>query len=248
MKRVAALLLGLGLSLTAASAVQAPTDSEANLAKLRATLAKKVPGAKPEDVRVSPIPGLYEIALGSSIAYISADGRYLINGDLYEVQSRTNLTEARRTDTRMKALAGVNEQDMIIFAPAVPVKHTITVFTDVDCAYCRKLHSEIAELNNLGIKVRYMAFPRTGPGTESWAKAEAVWCAKDRKDAITRAKLGENVKAAKCGATPVAREYAMGEDLGVSGTPAIITDKGEYLGGYLPPKKMLAYLETGKEE
>jgi thiol:disulfide interchange protein DsbC len=218
------------------------------MAQLRATLAKKVPGAKPEDVRVSPIPGLYEVALGTSIAYISADGKFLINGDLYEVQSRTNLTEARRTDTRLKALANVSEDDMIVFTPAVPVKHTITVFTDVDCGYCRKLHSEITQLNQLGIRVRYMAFPRTGPGTESWAKAEAVWCAKDRKEAITRAKQGENVKTAKCGTTPVAREYAMGEDLGVNGTPAIITDKGEYLGGYLPPKKLLAYLETGKEE
>jgi thiol:disulfide interchange protein DsbC len=248
MKKVAALLLGLGLSLSAVSAIQAPAENGADDAKLRATLAKKVPGAKAEDVRASPIPGLYEVALGSSIAYVSADGRYLISGDLYEVQSRTNLTEARRTDTRMKALASVSEDDMIVFTPTVPVKHTITVFTDVDCGYCRKLHSEIAELNKLGIRVRYMAFPRSGPGTESWAKAEAVWCAKDRKEALTRAKQGQEIKAAKCGTTPVAREFAMGEDLGVNGTPAIITDKGDYLGGYLPPKKLLAYLETGKED
>jgi thiol:disulfide interchange protein DsbC len=248
MKRVIALALGIGWSITAMSAAPTPADSEANLAQLRTNLAKKVPGAKAEDVHVSPIPGLYEVALGSSIAYISADGRYLISGDLYEVQSRTNLTEARRVDSRVKALASVSEDDMIVFTPTVPVKHTITVFTDVDCAYCRKLHSEITELNKLGIRVRYMAFPRTGPGTESWAKAEAVWCAKDRKDAITRAKQGMDIKAAKCGATPVAREYAMGEDLGVSGTPAVITDKGDYLGGYLPPQKMLAYLETGKTE
>jgi thiol:disulfide interchange protein DsbC len=248
MKRIVALMLGLALSLAAAGSVETPADGEANLAQLRANLAKKVPGAKPEDVRVSPIPGLYEIALGSSVAYISADGRYLISGDLYEVQSRTNLTEAHRTDSRLKALASVSENDMIVFAPTVPVKHTITVFTDVDCGYCRKLHSEISELNKLGIRVRYMAYPRSGPGTESWAKAEAVWCAKDRKDAITRAKQGVDIKTAKCGATPVAREYAMGEELGVNGTPAIITDKGDYLGGYLPPQKMLAYLETGKAE
>jgi thiol:disulfide interchange protein DsbC len=246
MKRIVAALLGVGLTLTAVSAVQTPVVSDAKLVELRAALAKKM-GAKPDDVRAAPIPGLYEITLGSSIAYVSADGRYLINGDLYEVQSRTNLTEARRTDSRLKALASVSEDDMIVFAPTVPVKHTITVFTDVDCGYCRKLHGEIAEFNKLGIRVRYMAYPRTGPGTESWAKAEAVWCAKDRKDAITRAKLGVEIKSAKC-AAPVAREFAMGEDLGVNGTPAIITDKGEYIGGYLPPEKMLAYLETGKAE
>jgi len=239
MKKLAA-LLGLFIATSAVTHSAEQTDP---LAAVRATLAKKVPGAKPENIRTSPIPGLYEITLGSSIAYVSADGRYLINGDLFEVQSRTNLTEARRTDSRLKALASVSEDDMIVFTPTVPVKHTITVFTDVDCGYCRKLHSEIAQFNKLGIRVRYVAFPRSGPGTESWTKAEAVWCAKDRKDAITRAKQGVDIKSANCGTTPVAREYAVGEDLGVNGTPAIITDKGEYIGGYLPPQKMLAYLE-----
>ena len=245
MKKLAA-LLGLFIATSAVTHSAEQTDP---LAAVRATLAKKVPGAKPENIRTSPIPGLYEITLGSSIAYVSADGRYLINGDLFEVQSRTNLTEARRTDSRLKALASVSEDDMNVFTPTVPVKHTITVFTDVDCGYCRKLHSEIAQFNKLGIRVRYVAFPRSGPGTESWTKAEAVWCAKDRKDAITRAKQGVDIKSANCGTTPVAREYAMGEDLGVNGTPAIITDKGEYIGGYLPPQKMLAYLEgAGKAE
>jgi thiol:disulfide interchange protein DsbC len=142
-------------------------------------------------------------------------------------------------------LAGVKEDQMIVFAPA-NVKHTITVFTDVDCTYCRKLHSEIGELNKLGVKVRYLAYPRTGPNTESWAKMEQVFCSKDRKQALTSAKMGEPVKGPACGSTPVASEYALGEQIGVNGTPAIITDKGEYIGGYLPAAKLVQYLDSGQ--
>jgi thiol:disulfide interchange protein DsbC len=122
------------------------------------------------------------------------------------------------------------------------VKHTITVFTDVECIYCRKLHSEIEELNRLGVRVRYLAYPRTGPGTEDWRKMETVWCAKDRKTAITQAKLGKPVSAPSC-AAPVKKQYELGEQLGVRGTPAILTMSGEYIGGYLPPAQILQQLE-----
>src|SRR5262249_19025812 len=160
--------------------------------------------AKPEDVRQSPIPGVYEISLGTSTAYISGDGKYLISGDLYEVDSKTNLTEARRTVVRGQAMAAIKESDTIVFGPASKPKHTITVFMDVDCGYCRKLHSEIAELNKLGIRVRYTAYPRSGPGTSSWTKMETVWCSKDRREALTKAQLDQDIGNAKCGATPVA--------------------------------------------
>jgi thiol:disulfide interchange protein DsbC len=114
----------------------------------------------------------------------------------------------------------------------------------VECGYCRKLHSEIAQLNKLGVRVRYMAYPRSGPGTDDWKKMESVWCAKDRKDAITRAKQGEPVKAAaNCGATPVGKQFELGEQLGVRGTPAVFTPAGDYIGGYLPPQEMLKQLD-----
>lgn len=211
---------------------------------IRAELAAKIPGAKPEDIRTSPLPGMYEVMLGTSVGYISADGRYLISGDMFEIATRTNLTDIRKAETRRALMAGLKEDQMIIFAPA-KVKHTITIFTDVDCTYCRKLHSEIGELNKLGVKVRYLAYPRTGPNTESWAKMERVYCAKDRKDALTHAKLGEAVKSPACGATPVASQFQLGEQIGVNGTPAIITDTGEYIGGYLPAAKLAQYLDTG---
>ena len=160
-------------------------------------------------MRPSPMQGIYEVTMGADIAYVSADGRYLINGDLYEVDSRKNLTEARRVEVRSKALAKLDERDMIMFSPA-PAKHTITVFTDVECGYCRKLHSEIDELNKLGVRVRYVAYPRAGPGTEDWAEDGSGVVFEGSQGAITQAKQGEEVKAPNCGATPVAKQYAAG--------------------------------------
>lgn len=231
-----------GLAATSLAIPSAMAQSMALTPAKQAELAARVPGAKPGDVHVSPIPGLYEISTGAFVGYISADGRFLVSGDIYEIDARENLTEARRSQARLRTLATVDERDMIIFSPEQP-KHTITVFTDVDCGYCRKLHSEMAELNRLGIRVRYLAYPRSGPGSPSWATMEAVWCAKDRQEAITKAKSGGDVGPATCGATPVARQYELGEEVGVRGTPAIITDSGDYLGGYMPARQLAAYLD-----
>jgi thiol:disulfide interchange protein DsbC len=208
----------------------------------RAEIAKKLPGAKAEDIVPTPAKGIFEVRLGGDVAYVSADGRYLFTGDMYDLDSRENLTELGRADTRRKLLAKLDEKDMIVFAPADKAKHTITVFTDVDCGYCRKLHSEIEQINKLGVRVRYMAYPRSGPGTPDWAKMERVWCSKDRNEAITQAKLGKDVNAPNCSA-PVAKQYELGEQMGVRGTPAIFTAKGDYIGGYLPPQKLLQELD-----
>jgi thiol:disulfide interchange protein DsbC len=203
---------------------------------LRAEIASKIPGTKPEDVRPSPIPGMYELARGADIAYVSSDAKYVIAGDLYDLAKNNNLTETRRRDTRMKLLADVPESEMLIFAPPPQdTKYTVTVFTDVDCGYCQKLHSQIAEYNRLGIRVRYLFYPRTGPHTESWAKAESVWCSPNRNDALTRAKRGEAITSKPCGPTPVAREYELGQNFGLRGTPAIVLANGDMLPGYLPP-------------
>lgn len=246
MNRLSLFLLGCAAFGVTVSGLAADVPATSTLKpELRAQLASKIPGAKPENIRESPIPGLYEVAVDTSVGYISEDGRYVISGDLFEIASRTNLTDVRKADTRRRMLAGLKEDQMIIFAPAT-VKHTITVFTDVDCTYCRKLHSEIGELNKLGVKVRYLAYPRTGPNTESWAKMEQVFCSKDRKQALTSAKQGTNVKSPACGSTPVASEFALGEQIGVNGTPAIITETGDYIGGYLPAAKLVQYLESGK--
>jgi thiol:disulfide interchange protein DsbC len=194
-----------------------------------------------EDIRPSAIDGLYEVSSGAEIGYVSYDGRFYVDGDVFDMASKNNLTEERRKRARLVLLAGISDADAIVFAPKGPVQHTLTVFTDLDCTYCRRMHQEIAEFNRLGFRVRYVAFPRSGPGTDAWRKAEAVWCSADRREALTRAKRGENVTAPRC-ATPVAAQYELGKELGIRGTPGIITDEGEYLAGYLPPASMLEYL------
>jgi thiol:disulfide interchange protein DsbC len=238
-KSLAILLLGSGT--LGPGAFAQSTDQPADP---RVALVKLLPaGSKVEDLRPSPIPGIYEFAQGADISYLTADGKFFLDGNLYDMGTRENLTEGLRTKARIAMINAVPESQMLIFSPKNPV-YTITVFTDVDCAYCRKLHSEMAELNRLGVRVRYMFYPRTGPNTESWRKAEAVWCAADRNDALTRAKAGGPVDTNKsCGPNPVAREYALGQSIGVRGTPAIVTESGDYINGYMPPHDLVEQIK-----
>ncbi len=221
------------------ASAQVPGEVEA---AVRASLAKRFPSIDFSSLTATPVEGLYEIRIGAQVAYISADGRYLVQGDIYDVESESNITEARRTQARAAAINALGDSSMIIFSPAV-AKHTVTVFTDIDCGYCRKLHREIDGYNDAGIRVRYLFFPRSGPNTESWSKAEQVWCAKDRNAALTKAKAGQAVAARNCASTPVATHYQLGQSFGIRGTPAIVMDDGELIPGYVPPKELLSYLE-----
>ena len=228
---LAALLPCLLLSWTAAA--QAPA------ADPRVEIAKRLE-VDIEAVRPSPVPGLFEVASGMEVGYVSADGRFYIDGDVFDMATRANLTEQRRQSTRSTLVKAIRDEDTIVFSPK-GYQHTITIFTDIDCGYCRTLHREMAELNRLGVRVRYLMYPRGGPGSESWAKAEAVWCSADRPDALTRAKAGETITARKC-QSQVEKHYALGRDLGIRGTPGIITGRGDYIGGYLPAPQLLERL------
>jgi len=233
-----------GFCARAAAAEQGQTPPGGQAADPRAVLLKRLPaGSKLEDLRPSPIPGIYEFTQGAEISYLTADGKYFIDGNLYDLDSRENLTEVQRARARLAMIGAVPESQMVIFSPKNPL-YTITVFTDVDCAYCRKLHSEMAELNRLGVRVRYVFFPRTGPNTDSWKKAEVVWCSANRNEAFTRAKSGAQLDMTKtCDGTPVAREYALGQSIGVRGTPTIITERGDYITGYMPPRDLVQQLK-----
>lgn len=202
--------------------------------------------AAPDGVAPSPIPGIVEVRRGADIVYMSRDGKYVLTGELYQVDKHIDLTEERRRELRRELIDALPESQMLVFAPKHP-KYTVTVFTDVDCVYCRALHGQIEDYNQLGIKVRYVFFPRTGPNTSSWYKAEQVWCSTDRHAALTRAKLGEPLSAKVCAANPVAREYALGQAIGLEGTPGIIAANGALVGGYLPPTALLAALKQSAE-
>jgi thiol:disulfide interchange protein DsbC len=202
-------------------------------------------GIEASDIRDSAIDGLYELRIGAKIGYITTDGRFLFEGELFDLDASSNLTELSRSEARVGLLSGVNREHMIVFSPQDrPVEHTITIFTDIDCGYCRQFHREIAQVNALGIEVHYLFYPRTGPATESWSKAERVWCAggSGRNSALTNAKLGGPIPEPTCTDNPVAAQYDLGQQVGVTGTPSIYTASGIHIGGYLPPDQLLETL------
>jgi thiol:disulfide interchange protein DsbC len=212
-------------------------------------LAAKLDGVQASDISDSPVPGIYQVAVGSNVAYVTEDGRYILHGDIYDSLTSTNLTEQTRSRARVGMLASVDPASMIVFSPPDgEVKHTITIFTDIDCGYCRQFHREIDKVNALGIEVHYLFYPRTGPDTESWEKADKVWCAADHNAALTRAKLGGEVPDATCGDTPVQAHWDLGRRVGVRGTPAIFSETGELIGGYLPPATLVKVLDEADAE
>lgn len=228
------------------SAVAALAVSQSAGALTKEELAATLQGVDPSDISASPIAGVYQVAVGSTVAYVTEDGRYLMQGELYDLQSSANLTEQTRASARVAMLAGVPTDQMIVFGPENgEAAHSITIFTDIDCGYCRQFHREIARVNELGIEVRYLFYPRTGPDTDSWHKAEKVWCAgaDERHDALTEAKLGGTVPDLSCAENPVSSHYDLGQQVGVRGTPAVFTSSGENIGGYLPPDTLLQRLE-----
>ncbi len=234
------------LALLPLAAVAQPAPAPAvTKADARAAIAAKFPEIRPEQISPAPVDGLWEVRIGSKIAYVSADGRYLVQGEIIDLSNDQNLTESRRESVRRDVLAGVSESGMVVFSPAKPTS-TITVFTDIDCGYCRKLHNQIADYNARGIKVRYMYFPRSGPGSESWTKAEQVACAKDRRSALTRSKAGEKLNDKVCEPNPVGEHFNVGRDFGIQGTPAIVLESGELIGGYLDPAELSKYIAETK--
>lgn len=210
----------------------------------RAVIAKQFPGTRVEDIRPTPVAGLYELSRGTEIVYVTADGKYALNGDLINTSNNDNISEGHRRATRAKLINAIPESEMLVFGPRDP-KYTVTVFTDVDCAYCRQLHSQIADYNRLGIRVRYLFYPRTGPNTESWTKAEEVWCSSNRNEALTLAKRGLPIKAKAC-PNPVARHYALGQDFALQGTPAIVLANGDLIGGYMTPVELAKELQKSR--
>jgi thiol:disulfide interchange protein DsbC len=209
--------------------------------KIAAVLHKLFPDLEVTRVRKSRIPGLYEALLGTEVYYVSADGKYLLRGDLYDLKDKKNLTEEQRAAARIKVLRKIPSSEYIEFAPAHP-KHTIYVFTDVTCPFCRKLHSEIAQLNKGGLAVRYLAFPRNGIKSAAYHEMVSIWCAKDRQSALTAAKLGHHIQSRQCD-NPVKKQYNLGQSMGVHGTPTIYTEDGSVIGGYKPAAELLKVVD-----
>lgn len=223
-------------ALTTATKVSTDILIKQNLSKL---------GLQPVSIADSPVPGLYQVITNRGLFYFSDNAQYLIQGKVYDLKDGIeNISEKALAQVRID---GVKQfaQDMIVY-PAKNEKHKVTVFTDTSCGYCRKLHSQMAGYNELGITVQYMAFPRSGIHGSTFKELEAVWCADDQQKALTDVKNGMKMDAAKvksCNA-PIAAQYALGMQVGVSGTPAIILPDGSMIPGYQGPEKLFSALSA----
>ena len=217
-------------------------EDDKALAEVRAKIDTMFEEIGPENVNSSPIDGWYTVQKGSTVAYVSSDGRYLLQGDLIDLDEQVNLSDRSRDNARRTLLAAVEDDQAIMFSP-IEKKFSVTVFTDVDCTYCRKLHSHLDEYMAQGIEIRYMLYPRNGPGSPSWAVSENVWCARNRNEALTAAKLNRSFESQSCDASAVTEQYMMGQDIGLTGTPAIVFDDGTLISGYVAPAELSAKLQ-----
>jgi thiol:disulfide interchange protein DsbC len=195
----------------------------------------------PDAIKLTPIASLYEARFGSRVLYISADGQYVMRGDLIDIKQRKNLSEDARREGRVRALQNIDDASLIRFA-ASDTKRVVVVFTDVECPYCVRLHQEVPYLNANGVEIRYAAFPRKGIPSGNYDQMVSVWCNEDRPTAMTDAKFGRDVADATC-ENPVARHYEIGLELGVKGTPTMFLDNGEVVRGYVPAARLLQMLE-----
>ena len=240
-------LMQFAIALSATLLIVAPPAFAENdpqeLEQVRAAVTGLFDEIEPQHITASPIDGWYMIRKGAIVAYISSDGRYLLQGDLIDLEQQVNLSEESRDEARRAMMSEIPRENMIIFSPD-EVKYSISVFTDVDCTYCRRLHSQIGEYLAAGIEVRYLLYPRNGPRSTSWVKAEQVWCSDDRKEALTLAKLDQEFQSRDCDASMVSKHYLMGQDVGLRGTPAIVFENGELVSGYVSPQQMSEQLGT----
>ena len=229
-----------GSKIAVSSAAKAPVPAEpvyaagSPEARVREVLRGLDPRIQVDHVGPAPLPGFREVIAGGQVVYVSDDGKYLLQGSLLDVAKRKDLSEAAMARLRGEVLKGIPMADRIVYSPAGTPKHRVVVLTDIECGYCRKFHNDIAEHLKRGIQVEYLAFPRAGLGSADYRKMVSVWCADDRRKALTDAKSDRAVPSKTC-KTPVDMQYRAGQRMGLTGTPMILTEDGRMLGGYLPP-------------
>lgn len=240
---IAAMTTALGL--LCSSLAHAETISEAEVERLREALEVPGSGLTVGEVRPSDMPGLYEVQFNEGpLVYAAPDGAYFIVGDLFTVGPKgfVNLAEKRRDGQRAEQLASLDTRELIVFPAQGETRSHITVFTDITCFYCQKLHREVPALNQRGIEVRYAAYPRAGVASDGYRKLATAWCAEDQRDALTRMKQGEELPDNDCEDQPVAKHYELGQALGVRGTPAIVSESGQMIPGYQSADELMVTL------
>ena len=219
-------------------------SEDIGLQKIRQIVTEMSTDIKQEQVISSPVDGWYIIKKGAYVAYISEDGRHLIQGDMYNLDTQTNLSEKIRNDSRKDVISEYPVEEMIVFEPRKKL-HSVTVFTDVDCTFCRRLHNQIDEYLDAGIEIRYLLYPRSGPKSASWVIAEQVWCSDDRNTALTLAKIDQQLESQDCDSSVISAHYMLGQDVGLQGTPAIVLEDGSMVNGYVSAAQLAKIISPG---
>lgn len=236
-----AALLMLSLNVSAAD------ETESRIRAALSALNAQVPILS---VRASAFPDLYEVKLASGeLLYTNANGSHFVVGEVYRVETNgglVNLTEENKKIGRVEQLKTVAREDMVIFPAKGEKKAHVTVYTDVDCFYCRKLHKEMKAITEQGIEVRYLAFPRAGAGSKAHQTMESIWCAAEdqRGKLMTQAKSGASIPATVCENSPVIAQWQLGQQMGVNGTPALVLEDGTMVPGYVPAPQLAKMLNV----
>lgn len=236
--------LGMASIIVAGSLLLNSSAMAKSTPELDTALAALMPGTKPSSIEETTLPGLYEVSYGSTVFYFNKDASLMFRGDIIDVKTRVNLTEKKRGEARGELLKSMDESKMIVY-PAKDEKAKVTVFTDIDCPYCVKLHREMNDYNAEGITMRYMAYPRAGVGSPSYKKAVSVWCSDNPAQAMTDAKEKKAIPDKTCD-NPVAQQFQLGQALGVNGTPSMFLEDGTSLPGYVPAKRLAAEIQKAK--
>jgi thiol:disulfide interchange protein DsbC len=202
-------------------------------------MAEVVPTVSPDSIQPTSMAGIFEVRYGTDIFYVSEDGRFLLQGNLIDLETRENLTEIARRGVRAEMFAGIPDAELTVYTPEREVRHTVNVFTDPNCPYCRRQHQEMQAYLDAGVKVRYFMYPVLG--RESPEVMRNVWCNESRTDAMDLAKAGQPLPSADC-PTPAEQHLSLGRELGISGTPATITSGGQLISGYRPAIEIIQML------
>jgi thiol:disulfide interchange protein DsbC len=215
--------------------------AEESIEHIKKKIQEILPELTVDSMQNSPIPGLYQIQSGANLLYVSADGHFLLQGevlDLRKPKDQWNITEVARSQVRIKFLKNLNNKDMVVYSPSQKPKGQVTIFTDVDCGYCRKQHQDVAELTAGGIEVRYLSFPRQGLGSPTFQKAVSIWCATDRKKAFETAVAGDKIAELSC-ANPIEQQFNLGRQFGINGTPTLLFADGTMIPGYIKASQLI---------
>lgn len=235
-KTMMGVMVGIALATSVAMADDVPAD-------LGEKLKPMFGGSAPDSLKTTPIANMFEAKFGGEIIYVSGDARYVFVGDLIDAQTKSSLTEASRSSDRQAIMKTIDASKTIEFKAKGEEKHVLYAFTDVDCPFCVKLHHEVPALNEKGVTVRYLAYPRAGVGSPAYKKMVNIWCADNKQEAMTKVKNGETIDTKEC-TNPVADDFALGQKLGVNGTPALVTHEGLMIPGFRPADQLVKMLDA----